>query len=55
MADNFRLNEGPVWVPQVTSGFLLVSGLLDNVLYRVDLDGKVSGSWRKPTTPATIR
>ena len=42
MADDFRLNEGPVWVPQVTSGFLLVSGLLDNVLYRVDLDGKVS-------------
>jgi gluconolactonase len=42
MADNFRLNEGPVWVPNGDSGFLLVSGLLDNVLYRVDLDGQVS-------------
>jgi gluconolactonase len=42
MADNFRLNEGPVWVPEGKSGFVLVSGLLDNVLYRIDLDGKVS-------------
>jgi gluconolactonase len=42
LADNFRLNEGPVWVPDDNAGFLLVSGLLDNVLYRVDLDGTVS-------------
>lgn len=43
LATGFGLNEGTSWVPDGRgSGFLLVAGLLDNVLYRVDPDGKVS-------------
>jgi gluconolactonase len=42
VASGFGLNEGPVWVPDGDEGFLLVSGLLDNVLYRVSADGFVS-------------
>jgi gluconolactonase len=42
MARGFGLNEGPVWVPDGASGYLLVSGLLDNVIYRIDADKNVS-------------
>ena len=42
MAQGFGLNEGPVWVPEGRSGYLLVSGLLDNVIYRITPDGRVS-------------
>ena len=42
LARGFGLNEGPVWVPDDTTGYLLLGGLLDNVIYRVDLDGTVS-------------
>jgi gluconolactonase len=35
IARGFGLNEGPVWVKDGNSGYLLVSGLLDNVLYKV--------------------
>jgi gluconolactonase len=42
MASGFGLNEGPVWVREGQSGYLLVSGLLDNVLYKVAADKKVS-------------
>ena len=42
IASGFGLNEGPVWVPQGRRGYLLVGGLLDNVMYRVDPDHKVS-------------
>ena len=42
MAEGFGLNEGPVWVPAGPSGYLLVSGLLDNVIYKVTPDKKVS-------------
>jgi gluconolactonase len=42
LASGFGLNEGPVWVPAGDSGFLLVSGLLDNVIYRIDEDNSVS-------------
>jgi len=42
LASGFGLNEGPVWVPQGDSGYLLVSGLLDNVIYRIGDDGNVS-------------
>lgn len=42
IASGFGLNEGPVWVPEGDTGYLLVSGLLDNVIYRVDSDGTVS-------------
>jgi len=42
LATGFGLNEGPVWVPEGDSGYLLVSGLLDNVIYRVSADNTVS-------------
>jgi gluconolactonase len=42
LATNFSLNEGPVWIPEGNSGFLVITGLLDNVLYRITPDGAVS-------------
>jgi gluconolactonase len=42
LASGFGLNEGPVWVPEGDSGYLLVSGLLDNVIYRIADDNTVS-------------
>lgn len=42
MADGFGLNEGPVWIREGKSGFLVVAGLLDNVLYKIDAKNRVS-------------
>jgi gluconolactonase len=42
LASGFGLNEGPVWVPEGRSGYLLVGGLLDNVLYKIAADKTVS-------------
>lgn len=42
MADGFGLNEGPVWVPDGKSGYLLVSSLIDNAIYRISPDKTVS-------------
>ena len=42
MAQGFGLNEGPVWVPDAHGGYLLVSGLLDNVIYKITSDKQVS-------------
>jgi gluconolactonase len=42
MASGFGLNEGPVWVPDPKGGYLLVSGLLDNVIYKITPDKRVS-------------
>jgi gluconolactonase len=42
LASNFGLNEGPVWIPDGNAGYLVISGLLDNVLYRINPDGAVS-------------
>jgi gluconolactonase len=42
LASGFGLNEGPVWVPEGNSGYLLVSGLLDNAIYRISADNTVS-------------
>ena len=42
MAQGFGLNEGPVWVSDAHGGYLLVSGLLDNVIYKITLDKQVS-------------
>lgn len=42
IAGGFGLNEGPVWVPEGDSGYLLVGGLLDNVIYRISADHEVS-------------
>jgi len=42
LASGFGLNEGPVWVREGNSGYLLVSGLLDNVIYKIAADKTVS-------------
>lgn len=43
VASGFKLNEGTTWVRRPGGrGFLLVGGLLDNVLYKVTSDGVVS-------------
>jgi gluconolactonase len=42
MASGFGLNEGPVWVPDPHGGYLLVSGLIDNVIYKIAPDKTVS-------------
>jgi len=42
MASGFGLTEGPLWVPEGSGGFLIVSGLLDNVLYKITPDHQVS-------------
>ena len=42
IASGFGLNEGPVWVREGRSGYLLVGGLLDNVIYKVAADKTVS-------------
>ena len=42
LAHGFGLNEGPVWVPDAGGGYLLVSGLLDNVIYKITPDKQVS-------------
>src|SRR5688572_21776942 len=42
LATGFGLNEGPVWVREGQSGYLLVGGLLDNVIYKVAADRTVS-------------
>jgi gluconolactonase len=42
LASGFGLNEGPVWVPDAHGGYLLVSGLLDNVIYKITPDRRVS-------------
>jgi gluconolactonase len=46
VANGFGLNEGPVWIPEGLNGdaggYLLVGGLLDNVIYKVTQDKRVS-------------
>jgi gluconolactonase len=42
LARGFGLNEGPVWIREGRSGYLLVGGLLDNVIYKVAADKTVS-------------
>jgi len=42
VASGFGLNEGVTWVPEGDSGYVLVSGLIDNVIYKVALDGTVT-------------
>ena len=41
LARGFGINEGIVWMPE-DGGFVVVSGLVDNVLYRIDPDGTTS-------------
>jgi gluconolactonase len=42
LANGFGLTEGGLWMSEGNSGFWIVAGLLDNVLYKVTPDKKVS-------------
>jgi len=42
LGDRFGITEGPVWVPDGKAGYLLVSDLTANVIYRIDPDHTVS-------------
>jgi gluconolactonase len=42
LATGFELNEGPVWVREGASGYLLLGGLIDNVIYKIAADKTVS-------------
>jgi gluconolactonase len=42
IASGFGINEGVTWVPDGKAGYVLVSGLIDNVVYKVTPDGKIS-------------
>lgn len=42
VAHGFGLNEGPVWVREGRSGYLLLSSLIDNVIYRITPAGAIS-------------
>jgi gluconolactonase len=42
LATGFGLNEAGVWIREGKSGYLLVGGLLDNVIYKIAADRTVS-------------
>ncbi len=42
VASGFGINEGVTWVPDGDSGYVLVSGLIDNVVYKAALDGQIT-------------
>ncbi|HVY65355.1 MAG TPA: SMP-30/gluconolactonase/LRE family protein [Gammaproteobacteria bacterium] len=42
LATGFGLTEGPVWIDDGKAGYVLVSGLLDNVIYKITPDRKVT-------------
>jgi gluconolactonase len=42
MASGFGINEGVLWIREGNSGYLLVSSLIDNVIYKVTPEHKVS-------------
>ncbi|MEP7244442.1 MAG: SMP-30/gluconolactonase/LRE family protein [Gammaproteobacteria bacterium] len=40
--DHFGLTEGPVWVPEGKSGYILIVDMLANAIYKITPDNKVS-------------
>jgi gluconolactonase len=42
MASGFGINEGVLWIREGNSGYVLVSSLIDNVIYKITPDHKVS-------------
>ena len=42
LASGFRLSEGTSWFPDENGGYVLISGLLDNVIYKVTPGRRVS-------------
>jgi gluconolactonase len=42
VASGFGINEGVIWIRDGNSGYVLVSSLIDNVIYKITPDHKVS-------------
>ncbi len=42
LATGFGINEGVLWIREGNSGYVLVSSLIDNVIYKITPDHKVS-------------
>ena len=42
MASGFGINEGVIWIREGNSGYILVSSLIDNVMYKITPDHKIS-------------
>ncbi len=42
LASGFGINEGVLWINDGNRGYVLVSSLIDNVIYKIDADRKVS-------------
>jgi len=42
LSDRFGITEGPVWVPDGSNGYLLVSDLAANAIYKITPDKRVS-------------
>jgi quinoprotein glucose dehydrogenase len=42
LSDRFGITEGPVWVPDGSKGYLLVSDLVANAIYKITPDKRVS-------------
>lgn len=42
VASGFGINEGVIWIRDGSSGYVLVSSLIDNVIYKITPDHKVS-------------
>ncbi len=40
--DYFGLTEGPVWVPDEQGGYLLISEMVSNLIYKMTADKKVT-------------
>jgi hypothetical protein len=53
VGDRFGLTEGPLWVQEATGGYLLVSDLIANVIYKWTPDGRLSAFLETFTTART--
>jgi hypothetical protein len=42
LATGFGINEGVIWIRDGNSGYVLVASLIDNVIYKITPDRKVS-------------
>lgn len=54
LAEGFGLTEGPVWVPEGVSGYLLFSDLISNVIYRWTAPVKGSRASASSSVPSEV-
>jgi gluconolactonase len=54
LGDRFGLTEGPVWIADGKSGYLVVADLIENVLFKITPEHQVSVFLDKPATAATM-